>query len=205
MPARVAPRAYRAGNGSVCLICQLPEVALQAVNAAIWDGTTVRVRNYRARGREAYMLTTGTPCDVKTVTAHAEHVESTWHVPTPSQPARSNEVQVFPDDYESLVDASARLSAVAMSKLAEKIQKDELGDRELLGAAKLGVGARVQQESIRSASKQPAIQLTAIFGLASGHLVQLPESEAIDVTPERDLLDAVRAEKAALEAHARGR
>lgn len=204
MSARVAQRKPTTKNGQSCRVCSLTVEALQVVNAAIWDGTTERVRNYRERGVEAYQLITGDTMEVRSITRHAEHIEATWFDPSEGRPARHNEVEVFPADYESLVDTAANLSARAMGKLTEKVDTNALTNTELLQAAKIGVSARGQQEATKVASKQPQIQLTAIFGLASGHLADLPESEAIDVTPERELLDAVHEERRALEEHARG-
>ena len=176
---------------------------MQVVNAAIWDGTTERVPAYRARGVEAYQLCTGKKLDPRTVTLHADHVEASWHEVTADHPERYDEVPVFPSDYESLVDTAADLSARAMSKLTGRL--DQMTSTELIQAAKVGVTARGQQRATEVAAKTPKIELTAIFGMASGHIssTNLPESEAIDVTPEKDLLDAVHAERRQLEAHAR--
>jgi len=204
MPPLVTKRKGRSRNGQRCRVCQLGDESLQVINAAIWDGTDVRTPNYRARGQEAFKLLTGRDIDVRTIAAHADHIEAGWRRPTKEDPQRYNEVDVFPSDYESLTDASAALGAKAINTLDRKIDRGTLSDRELVAVAKMGVSARSEQRRAEIASKQPQVQLTAIFGLASGHLAQLPESEAIDVTPERELRDEVHAEKRRLEAHARG-
>lgn len=205
MPTRVALRKLKSGHRHGCTICRLPAESLQVVNTAIWDGGEHKSRGWTARGREMYQLVTGDAISKMSVSRHVEHVEATWRDATPDEPKKHSEVEVFPSDYESLTDAAAELGAKAMTKLAGKIDRDQLPDRELLAAAKLGVQARGEQRKTDIASKQPKIELTAIFGIASGHLAAgaLPESEVVDVTPEAQLLEAVHAERQALEENAR--
>jgi len=192
---RVAPLRT---TGQGCLICRLPDRDREAVNAAIWDGTTDRVRGYRAQGQRAYGRATGKDIDPKSVTRHVEHTEADWREATSTVPASGAEVPVFDTSYESIVERAAGLSALAMAKLHDRIAEDRLEDRELVSIARLGVNARTDQEANRVASKRPQIQVAAIIGVAGGTFGELPEHEIIDVTPERELLTNVRAERQTL-------
>lgn len=195
---RVAPR-----NDDPCLICDLPDDALQHVNAEIWDGTSIRTERYRARGARAYFLATGEHIDPKTVTRHARHTESTWRVvETALAPATAGEIPVFPTDYKSMVERAAHLGMYASTKLEQQIRDDKLAPHDLVSLVRGGVMARAQQESNRVAEKRAQTEVSLIFGLAGGHLVgMLPEDEVIDVTPsEEELRDGIMAERRALTA-----
>lgn len=200
---KVAPRKTTSGyrNGPGCTVCDLEDEKLQRVNAEIWDGSSQRTSGYRARGIRAYYAVSGKTIDAKTITRHAEHTEETWHEVTPQWPAAESEVPVFASDYKSIVDRAANLGAFAISKLEQRVAKGIIEDRELVSLAKMGVTSRAQQEANRVAENRPQTQVALIFGLAGGHLAgALPEHEVIDITPERELLDEVHAERKALAA-----
>jgi hypothetical protein len=186
-----------------CLVCALPTAARQEVNAAIWDGRKRR-RSYLVGAARVYAEHAEKPCDRKTFMRHADHIEKTWRAATATDPAGRGEEPVVPPDYESLVDKAALVGMSAMSAIEKRLLDGELGDRELVGVAKMGVMARAQQRANEVESSKPQVMLMAVFGLASGHLRQLPETEAIDVFDEADLLTAVRSERALLEERARG-
>ena len=186
-----------------CLICQLYDEQRQEVNAAIWDGTTRR-SNYRAAGQRAYEHATDEVIDRKVVTRHADHIERSWRAASMSDPAAPAEMPVFASDYESVVDKAAALGVVAMTALELEMIAGKIEPREMLGIAKMGVTARAQQRSNEVESSKPQVMLMAVFGLASGHLRELSESEAVEVYDEKDLLKTVKDERTMLEARARG-
>lgn len=176
-----------------CKVCGLPSERRRRVNDAIWDAEGQRVPTYRADGAAAASAV-GLVIDRRTITRHAAHIEASWQAGDGHRYAPA----VFSPSHEALVDAAARVGAKAMTRLEARIDAGDLADRELLGAAKLGVTSRAQQEAIKQASKAPQLNVMAIFGIAGGHLAALPESEAIEVTPEEDLRAEVARERAAL-------
>ncbi len=190
-------------TGQKCLICVLETPAREAVNAAIWDGSSERVRGYRAAGVRAFTHMTGGSIDPKSITRHADDTEATWHDTNPADPASDIDVPVFDSSYEAIVQRAANLGKLAIEKLPKKVAADELEDRELVSVAKMGVGARTQQESNRVASNRPQIQVAAILGVVAGGMGNLPADEVIDVTPEAELIDVVRQERKALQALAK--
>lgn len=201
---KVAPLRRRGVNGKGCLVCALAPEQRQALNAAIWDGTEQRTRDYRSAAARVYEASTGRSIDLKSITRHTEHTEATWHEATEQVPARGNEEPVFATDYASLVERAAHLGSAAMTRLEGRISAGDVGDRELVTVAQLGVRARAQQEATIAASKRPQINVAAIFGIAGGHLALMPESEAIDVTPEEALYDEIEQERVTLRALAAG-
>lgn len=190
-------------GGKGCLVCSLPPEKRREVNAAIWQGKS-RVRDYIAAGHRVYTEMAGKPCDRKVITRHAEHIEATWRKATVEDPPTRREDAVFPTDYETIVDTAARVGMKAMLELERKLEEDGIESRELVGIAKMGVVARAQQRASEIDAKRPHIMLTAVFGLASGHLAQLPETEAVEVFEEGALLAQVREERKLLEERARG-
>jgi hypothetical protein len=182
-----------------CKVCQLKPEQRQEVNAAVWDGTARRPR-YREAGKRAYESFGGT-INVKAITRHADHTEDGWREATPDDPAAGRERPVFASDYESLTERAAIAGAQALNTLEQRVALGEIDNRELLGLAKLGLGARQKQEELRAASNRPEIALTAIIGIASGH-VQLPESEVIEVVDPQELKATVQEERRLLEARA---
>jgi hypothetical protein len=186
-----------------CLVCALPTEKRQEVNAAIWDGKQRRLR-YRAAGKRVYEAITRERIEVKSITRHAEHIEAAWREATPDDPMSGREQPVFATDYESLTERAALAGAHAMNQLEARVLDGSLGDRELLGVAKMGLGARQQQRQLENDSKRPQIMLTAIFGMASGHIRELPEAEAHEVFDESQLKEAVQAERLLLTERARG-
>lgn len=186
-----------------CLVCALPPEQRQEVNAAIWQGRK-RVPDYIVAGARTFTQLSGRRIDRKVITRHADHLEATWRTATASDPATRRESPVFPIDYESMVDRAADLGMQAMKHLELRIAAGDLGDRELLGVAKMGVTARAQQRATEVDASKPQVMLMAVFGLASGHLAQLPETEAIEVFEEGELIRGVRDERRLLEERARG-
>ena len=185
------------GRKDECSVCALPDAALQDVNVAIWQGGTKRTRYYRADGQRAAKRH-GLTIEVKTVTRHADHIESMWHKADGKQPASPGEIPVFPTDYESLVEKAAHIGYQAMDEVAKRISGgQDVETRDLVAIAKLGVDARSRQEANRIASRQPRLEFRAIFGLGAGR-IELPEAEAIDVTPLEELRSEVEAERALL-------
>ena len=204
---KVAPRkttsGYRSGHG--CVICDLTDEEMQRINAEVWDGVGQRTRGYRARGQSAYYTITGKQLDAKTVTRHADHIEDTWRDVTPNAPAAAAEVPIFASDYKSITERAANLGVYAMTKLEQQVGRDRVEPRELIMMAKMGVTARANEEANRVAESRPTTNVSLIFGLAGGHLRgEFPEHEAIDVTPERELLDEIAAERQALAGAATG-
>lgn len=184
---------------SGCKVCALPIEKRQEVNAAVWDGRARRPK-YREAGKRAFE-SFGDTINVKAITRHADHVEDGWREATPDDPAAGRERAVFPSDYESLTERAALAGAQALNQLEQRVIAGEVEDRELLGLAKLGLGARQKQEELRAASKRPEIALMAIIGIASGH-VEMPESEVIEVVDPQTLTETVREERRLLEARA---
>lgn len=180
-----------------CKVCALEPGPRAEVNAAIWQGRE-RVRDYRRAGCRAYEAGGGT-IDPKAITRHAEHVEESWRTATVDDPAAGRERPVFPNDYESLTDKAAVIGASALDAIERRIATGELPARELLNAAKLGLGARQKQKELEQGQRRPEIALLAIIGLASGH-VQLPEAEVIEVVDPEALKAQVQEERRLLEA-----
>jgi len=186
-----------------CLICALYPEQRQEVNAVIWDGK-VRSPSYRAAGQRAYEHATDTTIDRKVITRHADHIEDSWRDATTDDPAAPKEEPVFAPDYEAITDRAAALGAQAMDHIELELAAGNIEPRELLGIAKMGVTARAQQRATEVDASKPQVMLMAVFGLASGHLKELPESEAIEVYDEGALLKTVQDERKMLEARARG-
>ena len=190
-------------TGRGCIVCSLPHDQRTEVNAAIWQGRK-RVADYIAAGHRTFAQVAGRTCDRKTITRHADHIEATWREASVDDPATRREAPVFPTDYESMVDRAAILGMQAMSHLELRIATGELGDRELLGVAKMGVMSRAQQRATEVDASRPQVMLMAVFGLASGHLAHLPETEAITVIEEGSLRANVSEQRRLLEERARG-
>ncbi len=201
----VAPRKRpHHGRMARCKVCSLPLEARQQVNEAIWAGTQTRVRNYRQAGVAVFEIYTPDPIESKAITRHADHIEKSWRLVDGRSPPSSSEETVFASDYVSLVDQAADVSVQALQEVGKRVAKGDMVDRDLISAAKLGVQARSAQEKNKQAEKQNDIDIMAIFGMASGHLAELPEGEAIVVTPEGELLEEVHNERRRLEQNARG-
>jgi hypothetical protein len=183
-----------------CRICELPPDQRQEVNAAIWDGRKRR-RTYRHAGQRAFAAVTRGHIDRKTVTRHADHIEGSWREATPDDPMAGREVPVFAPDLESLTDRAAIIGGAAMDAIETKVLDGTLGDRELLGVAKLGLGARQRQLELEQNKSRPEVAILAIVGVASGH-VRLPEAEVIDVADPTRLKAAVQEERQRLVARA---
>ena len=186
---------------SKCKVCQLPPEQRQEVNAAIWDGSA-RQRFYRDQGKRAYEGFGGT-INVKAITRHAEHVERDWREVSEERPALRTETPVFPDDYESLTDAAAAAGARALGQLADRAELGTLDDREMLGLAKLGLGARQKQRELEQDKNRPQVGLVALFGLSTGH-VRVPEGEVIEGVSTEALRATVHEERVLLEARSVG-
>jgi hypothetical protein len=204
---KVAPRKETSGyrNGRGCMVCELSDEGLQAVNAALWDGTDQRTKGYRARGQRAFMQHTGRSIEAKTITRHVEHTEDTWHDASEQNPALPTELPVFPTDYHGMVESVAKLGAKAAARLDQRIDADRVEDKDLISLVKIGTVARTQEEANRVADKTPQTQVALIFGIASGNLAgELPEYETIDVTPVEELRDEIRAERQQIAALAEG-
>ncbi len=76
-----------------------------------------------------------------------------------------------------------------------------MADRELVGVAKMGIAATIERRKAEDRSKKPQLQVTAIFGLISGHLQQ-PEGEVRNISPLADLTDELDRERRLLVANA---
>lgn len=196
------PRLMVVRKSPRCIVCSLPLKDRQEVNAAIWQGTQ-RVTNYVVAGKRAYDAVADSPCDRKVIMRHADHVERSMREATPEDPAAGREEPVFPTDYESLVDKAAAVGMGAMAQLEAQLAEGLIAPRELVALAKMGVTARAQQRAAEIDSKRPQVLLMGIFGLASGHLAQLPESEAIETFDEATLRLEVREQRRLLEERAR--
>jgi hypothetical protein len=215
-PAVVAP-LKRGATG--CSVCAEPLEVVQQINAAIWTPERERRRNYRTAALAVYAkqgkcdddlcirtLDDGEHdrhLDPKTVTRHAEHVEVSWRVATAERLPSGREKPVFPIDYDSVTDAAAEVGVRAMQYLSARIELGEVEDRDLVAAAKLGVGAVATRAKIESAQRNPQIGVLALMGVVSGHL-EAPPGEVVDVTPLDELMSGLQAERAELEALAQG-
>lgn len=190
------------GRLGACRVCALSREQRQEVNEAIWDGTTRRSK-YREAGKRVFEALSGESINVKAITRHAEHIEDSWREATVDDPAAGREEPVFQTDYESLTERAAAAGARAMSALERRIAEGGIGDRELVGVAKLGLEARQKQRALEQQKERPEIALLAIIGLASGHLQPPPEqvTEVIDVST---LKEEVQAQRRQLEARAGG-
>ena len=186
-----------------CLICALYPEPRQEVNEAIWDGET-RKANYRVSGARAYEHATDEAIDKKVVTRHADHIERSWRHASMNDPAAATEEAVFSADYESVVDRAAALGMQAMDHLEREMELGLVDAREMLGVAKMGVTARAQQRATEVDASKPQVIITAVMALASGHLRELPESEAIETYDPAPLLKTVKDERLRLEERARG-
>jgi hypothetical protein len=187
-----------------CRVCALPAAKRQEVNAAIWQGDK-RVAAYIVAGKRAFEAASGGPINSKTITRHALHIEASMRAASVADPATSREEPVFKTDYETVVERAATVGMKAMTELERMVVEGEVGTRELVAIAKMGVTARAQQRATEVDAKRPQVLLMGIFGLASGHLAQLPESEAVgEVIEESALRLEVQQERKLLEARARG-
>ena len=189
-------RALVAALHPACRVCRLDEEARLAANDAVWrDGTAARVRNYRARAVKA-LLDLGVRLEVKAIARHATHVERSWRTITPDAPARAIEVPVFAPDVDSLADRAGMLGHSALSDLERRIAAGVMEDKDVIAVAKLGVGAAVAREKLVARRREADINVAAIFGIVSGHVV-VPAHEIRNVTPIAELVAEVDAERAA--------
>ena len=159
---------------------------------------------YIVAGKRAFDAISAPPIDRKVIIRHAEHIEASMRAATPADPAAGREEPVFATDYDSVVEKAAALGMGAMAQLEIDMAAGTIGAREMVAIAKMGVTARAQQRATEIDSKRPQVLLMGIFGLASGHLAQFPESEAIEVYDEATLALEVREQRKLLEARARG-
>lgn len=185
-----------------CLICQAPEPTRVAINAAIWPGDGIaRAVDYRAAAvRVAH--DSGVPrlatLEAKTITRHADHIEASWREVGPSDRFRAGEVPVA-TDFASVMDGNARVGAKATGLLEKLI--DEHGEmlvvlnpKLVLGISQLGMKAAEVRESSRLKQNRQLIDLTAIFGVSSGHAPPVPSDgeEEADLEDLRATLDTER-------------
>lgn len=196
-----ADRLVARPNAGSCLVCDLPTEDRQAVNAAIWQGDTA-VRFYIQAGHRAFEAQTQRSCDRKVIIRHRAHTEASWRAVTTNDPIARGEEQVFPSDYESLVDRAASVGASALEELGGKVKS--LAARELLGVARMGLEARSKQRALEQDKNRPELQVTAIFAMASGHIREedIPEGQVVEVTDPRELKATVQAERKLLEERA---
>lgn len=198
--------AQRSGR---CRVCSLPPETIAAVNAVIWpDPGVSRARNgdYRAAAQRV-CAANGMTIEVKTITRHAEHTERSWHRVTPRSPARPGEIAVVATDYQSMVEKAATMGAQAMDHVITRLP--EMEDRDLIAAAKVGMGAVVGREALRLKAQevdQTQAIVAALTGLASGHITEadIPDAEVINVTPPEVLLAQVHQTRTRLERLSQG-
>lgn len=182
-----------------CKVCSIPQPGWSEVNAAIWDAQERRP-DYRVAGVRA-CAAMGVEIDPKSITAHAEHIEASWHSGV-QYPPTQRERAVFPNDYASVTDRAARLGVDAMQAISDRL--DVLEPKDLIAVAKLGMGARQHQASMEAKDRRShQIEVTAIFGFVSGHM-DIPEVEVKDVTPVGELRAGFEEHRAALVERAAG-
>jgi hypothetical protein len=180
-----------------CRICQLDEDARNAANDAIWkDGSKERVRQYRAAAVKA-LLDLSFTVDPKTVGRHADHIERSWRTATPAAPPRALEVPIWTPSVDSLAERAGMLGHAAMSDLERRVSAGIMEDKDVIAVAKLGVGAAVAREKIVQRRREADINVAAIFGIVSGHVVT-PPHEVKNVTPVEELEAELDAERALL-------
>lgn len=186
-----------------CKVCGLAPAIIADVNAAIWPEPGIKLRGPQYRARAQRVCTAnGLDVDVKTITHHADHTERSWHTVTGTTKPGPGEIPVFPHAFGDLVDSASKVGAFALTEIGKRIP--DMDSRDLIGVAKLGVGASATRESLRLKAQevdQTQAIVAALTGLASGHITEgdIPEAEVINVTPPEVLLAQVRTERAALE------
>lgn len=189
-----------------CVICQAPEPTRVAINAAIWPGDgMLRAVSYRADAVDVAQ-SSGVPslakCNVKTVTRHADHIESSWREVPANGRLRPDETPLKAD-FASLVERGSRLSAKVMDALESMVDNNPdlvamLMTKEAISMAKLGLGAAVAGETSRLKRNQQAIDVMAIFAASSGHVppsASTAEPEEGEELPPIDVLRAALGEE----------
>lgn len=192
-----------------CKICQAPDAARAAINAAIWPGdgiarsVTYRVDAVRIAGD------VGVEIEVKTVTRHAEHIEQSWREVPPGQKLRDDEVPLT-SDFASVMEQGGRLGMLGLKALADVIEQDPelwamLRPKELIAAANLGVKAVVAREASQLKRNRQAIDVMAIFAESSNHISSSgsahDDSVAADVADMKADLALERLQLAARSGH----
>lgn len=190
-----------------CIVCQAPELIRIAVNRAIWpEGGIVREANYRSAGAraasQAAMLIKDkraerySELDPKTLTRHADHIEASWKEFEPGEELPEDHVPVA-TDFGSVMEAGSRLGMKALGALEALLDKSPeamaaFKTKEVIAMAKLGTVAAGTKEASRLKRNQQAIDVMAIFGASSGHIV----SPTADPAEAAEDLEAMHAEVA---------
>lgn len=169
-----------------CRVCQQPERTRLAVNMAIWPDGEQRDPAYRSRGVAAFAALAGEAIDVKTITRHAEHTESTRRIVTPGKPMDEDQHErpVVATDFFSVADKASRVGMLALERIEQNI--GELGVKDAVAIARLGVAAAAKGEDARLKRGDQAIEMMAVFAAVSGFA---PEQGQVprNVTPVDDL------------------
>lgn len=189
----VATRAPAPGVAGGCLICTFPVELIQKVNAIIWDGQRKRTRGYRLNGVRL-LKQNGKDVAVRAISTHADHTEQTWRNVSGRQPAMRDEIPVYDTSFESVTDKVASLGMLAVDQLQSRVQSGDIDSRDLVGVARMGVGAVVERRKADDRSKRPQLTIQAIFASQAG-FVPLPEGEVINVTPIAELQAEFAAER----------
>lgn len=179
-----------------CRICVLEDTVRELVHRAIWsESTRTRLPAYRKNAVKVIADAAALNVDPKHITKHADHVERSWRMPTERAPAKSIEVPVFAPSIESVADRAGMLGHAAMAQIEQRMADGMMEDRDVIAVAKLGVGAVATREKIIARRREADINVAAIFGIVSGHLVT-PPHEIKNVTPIEELEAEIDAERA---------
>lgn len=189
----VAVRAPKPGAPGGCLICTFPVELIQKVNAVIWDGQRKRQRGYRETARRL-LAHNDRDVQVRAIATHADHTEQTWRNVDSQHPATGREIPVYDTSFESVTDKVASLGMLAVDQLQKRVQTGDIDSRDLVGVARMGVGAVVERRKADDRSKRPQLTIQAIFASQAG-FVPLPEGEVINVTPIAELQAEFEAER----------
>jgi hypothetical protein len=187
-----------------CVVCQQPEKVRLAVNTAIWPDGERRARTYRAKGAAAYVAMTGERINVKTVTRHAEHVESTRRAVTRDTPMDEDrhERPVVATDFFSVADKASRVGMLALERMEQFLEGTEpVAVKDAIAIARLGVAASAKGEDSRLKRGDQAIELMAVFASVSGFVPDVGNVPR-NVTPVGDMKAAVVNERRRLMARA---